>query len=221
MEENNMCCRYFLSHSPDLQPALDAVRQSNLTLRLVNQLQRPLVTEGEIRPTNLVPVIAPSKNGERSVFPMVWGFNLPHSRSPLVNARVETAATKPTFSESWRQRRCIIPASCYFEWEHHLNPATGKKRTGDKYRIWPMDSSVTWLAGLYRIEEISGIKVPVFAVLTREPGESIRFIHNRMPVILPGAAVPEWINPRIEPDALLEHAITDVCFEVDGSRGAQ
>jgi putative SOS response-associated peptidase YedK len=52
-----------------------------------------------------------------------------------------------------------------------------------------MDSSVTWLAGLYRIEEISGTQVPVLAVLTREPGVIIRSIHDRMPVILPRNAI--------------------------------
>ena len=212
-----MCCRYFLSPSSELRPICDAVRQSALTERLTSQLNRSLYTEGEIRPTNLVPVIAPSKNGERSAFPMVWGFNLPQSRGPLVNARVETAATNPTFSESWRQRRCIIPASYYFEWEHHLNPVTGKKRTGSKYRIWPVGSSVTWLAGLYRIEEINGINVPVFTVLTREPGEKIRFIHDRMPVIFPDEAVDEWIAPDAEPGEVLRQSMTEMKCEVDQS----
>lgn len=210
-----MCCRYFLSPSSELRPILDAVSQSPLTKRLTSQLNRSLYTEGEIRPTNFVPVIAPSKNGEKSVFPMVWGFNLPHARGPLVNARVETAASKPTFSESWRQRRCIIPASYYFEWEHHLNPVTGKKRTGTRYRIWPAGSSVTWLAGLYRIEEINGIKVPVFAVLTREPGEKIRFIHDRMPVIFPDEAVDEWIAPYGEPREVLRQSMTEMECEVE------
>ena len=48
------------------------------------------------------------------------------SSSPMVNARMETASTKPTFKESWERRRCIVPASYYFEWEHLINAATGK-----------------------------------------------------------------------------------------------
>ena len=108
-----MCCRYGLRSSPDLRPIVEAAERSPLTERFTTQLNRPLVTEGEVRPTNLVPVIAPSKTGARSVFPMVWGFSLPRSRSPLVNARVKTAAVKPSFAESWRQRRCIVPASFY------------------------------------------------------------------------------------------------------------
>ena len=108
-----MCCRFYLGSSPELRPIIETAERSPLTQRFTTHLKRPLVLEGEVRPTNLVPVIAPSKTGARSVFPMVWGFSLPRSRSPLVNARVETAPVKPSFAESWRQRRCIVPASFY------------------------------------------------------------------------------------------------------------
>ena len=209
-----MCYRFYLGSSPDLRPIVEAAERSPLTERFTTQLNRPLVTEGEVRPTNLVPVIAPSKTGARSVFPMVWGFSLPRSRSPLVNARVETAAVKPSFADSWRQRRCIIPASFYYEWAHTVNPSTGKKRTGDKYQIRPAGSDLIWLAGLYRLEDFGGIRVPVFVVLTREPWDGIRFIHDRMPVILPGEAVDEWIAPEGEPEIVLHQALTEMEYEV-------
>ncbi len=99
---------------------------------------------------------------------MKWGFTLPGSKQPLVNARVETAADKPTFSESWRWHRCIIPASWYYEWQHYKTD-DGKNKTGDKYLIQPKDSSATWLGGLYRIED----DLPVFTVLTKAPTEEL------------------------------------------------
>lgn len=212
-----MCCRFYLGSSPELRPIVEAAERSPLTERFTTHLNRSLVKEGEVRPTNLVPVIAPSKTGERSVFPMVWGFSLPRSRSPLVNARVETAAVKPSFAESWHQRRCIIPASFYYEWEHTVNPSTGKKQTGDKFQIRPAGSDVTWLAGLYRMGDIGGIRVPVFVVLTREPWDGIRFIHDRMPVILPGEALEEWIAPEGEPEIVLHQALTEMEYEVASS----
>lgn len=101
----------------------------------------------------------------------------------------------------------------YFEWEHLINAATGKAKTGDKYMIQPKGSAVTWLAGLYRIEDISGIQVPVFTVLTREPSEEIRYIHDRMPAILPGVDIEKWINPDSKPDEIIKNAITDMVFE--------
>ena len=109
-----MCCRYYMEMSPELRPIIEEANRSALKARIVDKLGRPLITEGEVRPTNIVPVIAPNRAGARTVFPMVWGFTLPHSSSPLVNARVETASTKPTFKESWERRRCIIPASYIF-----------------------------------------------------------------------------------------------------------
>ena len=199
--------------SPELRPIIEEANRSALKERIVDKLGRPLITEGEVRPTNIVPVIAPNRAGARTVFPMVWGFTLPRSSSPLVNARVESASTKPTFKESWERRRCIIPASYYFEWEHLINAATGKAKTGDKYMIQPKGSEITWLAGLYRIEEMSGIQVPVFTVLTREPSEDIRFIHDRMPAILPREVVEEWIRPDSKPDEVIKTAMTDMIFE--------
>ena len=79
--------------------------------------------------------------------------------------------------------------------------------------IRPKDSGITWLAGFYRIEERSGIRIPVFTVLAREPGDSIRFIHNRMPVILPEEAAREWIRPGADPEQVVREAITDMAFE--------
>ena len=79
--------------------------------------------------------------------------------------------------------------------------------------IQPRGARVTWLAGLYRIEERDGKRVPVFTVLTREPGASIRFLHDRMPVILPEDAVQDWIRPDGRPDEILRRALTDMVYE--------
>ena len=67
-------------------------------------------------------------------------------------------------------------------------------------------SSVTWLCGLYRIEN----NVPVFVVLTREPGQELARIHDRMPLILPPEAALEWILPQTRPEDLLQYALTDM-----------
>ena len=89
---------------------------------------------------------------------MKWGYT---GKTLLINARVETASEKPTFRDDWKSHRCIVPASYYFEWVH-LRSNDGKTTTGDKYVIQPKGSSVTWLCGLYRIEE----GLPVFVVLS-------------------------------------------------------
>lgn len=198
-----MCGRYWTDESPELREIVEEMNRSPLVDRWHRTTK--ITTYGEIRPTDVVPVIAPNRAGARAVFPMKWGYT---GRSLLINARVETAASRPTFREDWQRHRCIIPASWYFEWEHVLDN-NGKKHTGDKYMIQPKGCAVTWLCGLYRIEE----GLPVFVILTREPGEEIRFIHDRMPLIMPEHLIGEWIRPDARPEDLLGHALTDMVFE--------
>ncbi|MBQ7535081.1 MAG: SOS response-associated peptidase family protein [Stomatobaculum sp.] len=214
-----MCCRYWTDKSPELRAIVEEMNRSPL----VSKWQRAgagrmsgaasgengrtdiIKTYGEIRPTDVVPVIAPDKHGNRAVFPMKWGFS---GKSLLMNARSETAASRPTFKEAWEKHRCIVPASWYFEWEH-LPGKNGRTRTGEKYMIRPKDSEMTWLCGLYRIEN----GLPVFVVLTREPGEGIRFIHDRMPLILPEKYIDEWISPDRRPEEFIPEALTEMAYQ--------
>ena len=198
-----MCCRYWTEESPELRPIVEEMNRSPLIKRW--QDQGKVKSYGEICPTDVVPVIAPDRFGKRKVYPMKWGYS---GRSLLMNARSETAAEKPTFRDDWARHRCIVPASWYFEWEHCVG-SDGKMRTGDKYRIHPKEAAMTWLCGLYRIEN----GLPVFVVLTREPGEKLRFLHDRMPLIMPEEMVPEWIRPDRRPEELLTCALTEMSFE--------
>lgn len=75
--------------------------------------------------------------------------------------------------------------------------------------IQPKGSSMTWLAGLYRIED----GLPVFTLLTKEPTEDLRRIHDRMPLILPEDRIDEWINPLTNPKDILRYSITDMVME--------
>ena len=113
-----MCTRYFMDDAPkELAEIFDIVMQSELSDKFVRKFGRPIITKGEVRPTDITPVIAPNKKSIRTVYPMRWGFNNPNHDSTVFNARVETANSKPTFKDAWKSHRCIIPASYYFEWE--------------------------------------------------------------------------------------------------------
>ena len=57
------------------------------------------------------------------------------------------------------------------------------------------------------------MRARIDAYLTREPSEEIRFIHDRMPVILPGDDIEKWIDPVSKPDEIIKYAITDMVFE--------
>jgi len=203
-----MCVRFYIDRSNDeLDDIVNKARHTKLADRFAIDCN-PMSTEGEIRPADVVPVIAPNPFMVPSLYPMKWGYRNGDKGTLLFNARSESADSKPTFREDWARRRCIVPASYYFEWEH-LTDAKGHKRTGAKYLIQPKGYSITWLCGLYHI--VDGF--PYFVILTREPGESVRMIHDRMPLILPKELIPKWTDPGTDPKQLLSHALTDMVTE--------
>jgi putative SOS response-associated peptidase YedK len=162
--------------------------------------------EGTVRPSDIVPVIAPDRQGKKDVFPMRFGFLM--QAKLLFNARTETASEKPTFAGPWREHRCIIPASWYFEWSHFIDE-NGRRKKGDMYRIGSKEGQFTYLCGLYRNED----GLPAFTVLTREPEGELASIHDRMPLILPEKDIEKWIDPGQSPELLLDDAVTDLFME--------
>ena len=212
-----MCTRYYVELSPELRPYVEAASRTPLKAKMVSVLGKKFKAEGEIRPTDMAAVIAPGRDGKKAVFPMVWGYHITGIDRPVVNARVESAKEKTSFAVDWARHRCIVPASYYFEWEHIKRP-DGSVKTGQKYAIQPRNATVTYLAGLYRIEEARGLRYPVFTVLTKEPGEILSKIHNRMPVILPEDAIGDWIKPDADPGRIVSEALTDMDMVVETAR---
>ena len=196
-----MCCRYYiLPKGVEWDPIREGVERSALTPRFRAAGSEP-VTEGEVRPTDVVPVLAADRRGGQRIFPMRWGFSL-RDRTPLINARVETAAEKPSFREAWASHRCAVPASWYFEWKHETDADGRLQKT--RFAVRAGDVGLTWLCGLYRLED----GLPSFVILTREPGPELAALHDRMPLILPGDAVSDWVRPSAYPAALLSRALT-------------
>lgn len=190
-----MCGRYFIGDSQgedELLEIIDSMNRYNGTDKVK--------TSGEIFPTDTVPVIANNRSMVRSVFAMTWGYSLPDGRK-IINARSESADAKPMFRDGMAQRRCVVPATNYFEWEK-----SGKDKT--KYAIRPNAGGLMYMAGIYRMEN----SCPVFTILTREPAENITFIHNRMPVLFPAEMVSDWIDPKYDARDILKEAITGVQY---------
>lgn len=200
-----MCCRFFLrAYDPELAPIVERAAASPLLPRF--QATRPveLARSGEVFPGSLVPVVASDRRRSATVFPMLWGFSVPGRKALIVNARIETAAQKPSFREAWQSHRCVVPASWYYEWQR---APEGSART--KYAIRPKTESITYLCGLYRIEN----GLPVFVILTKEPCAELAAIHDRMPLILPKQAVRAWVDPASLPETLLARALSEMSAE--------
>ena len=118
-----------------------------------------------------------------------WAKN--NSRaSQCINAKAETLEQRTTFSEAFRQRRCIVPADGFFEW-------TGPKAKRQPLWIHPRDGALMLFAGLYEswYPERNQPEV-TFTIVTCAANAVIGEIHDRMPVVLDEQAAEDWMNPR-------------------------
>ena len=207
-----MCTRFYVEPAY-YAPIISRAQKLKLADDIMRHLSKPLTMSGELRPTDVAAVLAPNKDGRMAAFPMLWGFSHEATDAPIVNCRLETADQKEMWKDSWFRRRCVIPSSWYFEWEHFRSPDGKKKKVGDKYLIQPKGAVSTLLAGLYRIEERNGVNCPVFAVITRDATAELRSIHDRMPVILSREDVESWIKPNGNPAEICKRALTEVVME--------
>ncbi|NLO21059.1 MAG: SOS response-associated peptidase [Syntrophomonadaceae bacterium] len=145
-----------------------------------------------VAPTQEVPVVMQGQN-RRELKPMRWGL-IPYwtgegkKGKPLINARVESIGEKPSFKNSFRHRRCIIPCNGYFEWQ---------KEPGGKlpYRIMQQGVELFGLAGLWdQWMDATGQEILSFAIITTEAAEAVRAIHQRMPYILSREQEKMWLE---------------------------
>lgn len=140
----------------------------------------------EIFPTDTVPIIRQGDN--REIVQLKWGFMPSYAKRPLINARAETIDIKPTFKDSFINRRCIIPATSFFEWEL----IDGKKI---RRNISIREEQIFSIAGLYNtFYGKDGIKFEAFTILTTSANDSMKHIHERMPVIIPKSLEEFWLD---------------------------
>ena len=144
-----------------------------------------------IAPTQPVAVVRAAPGVGRTWSLLRWGL-LPRAtaepKRPLINARAETASSVPSFREAFAQRRCLIPASGFFEWT-----GTGKKRQPWYFRM--ASGRAFAFAGLWE-PPFDPVDAPTATILTTEPNEITRPVHDRMPVILAAGDYARWLDPR-------------------------
>ena len=136
-----------------------------------------------IRPTD--PVLVIKNEGEIKTTFMFWGFIPPWAKNPFdkkgprpFNARSETVEQKKLFSGSWKNKRCLIPASGFLEKD---------------YRIRKENFETFWLGGIWsKWTSPCGAEVESCCVLTTEPNDLVKPIHHRMPVVVPNGYEEKW-----------------------------
>ena len=178
-----MCGRFAITLPDDAMASLfDAVPSNDL----------PRVPNYNVCPTNDVHAVT-SDGGARRLRPMRWGF-LPHwYKAPndgplLINARAETVAEKPAFRSAARERRCLIPASGFYEWT----------KDGDGNRLpWyihPAEGGALAFAGIWQVWEKGESPLVTCAIVTCAANEAMSAIHHRMPVILTREDWALWLG---------------------------
>jgi len=128
-----------------------------------------------------------------------WGFIPPWRKADEkgpepINARSESAPTSQLFAPAIKARRCVVPASGFYEWQ-----AIKGERAKRPYHIEPTGAEAFALAGLWSRWAPRGAEPLVtFTILTCAPNETMRRLHNRMPVILPFDVLNAWLDPAID-----------------------
>ncbi len=149
------------------------------------------------------PILIVRRGPEGRVAVLVrWGFLGPWMTEAAdpgrqINARLETAATKPMFKAAFLKGRCIVPAAGFYEWQKQ---ARGPSRP---FFIRAADGSPLLLAGLWRRNRLAdGSLLETAAIVTRPADRALAAIHPRMPVIVPPELVDAWLAPDADPAVL-------------------
>ncbi|MBQ0932022.1 SOS response-associated peptidase [Ideonella alba] len=183
-----MCGRYVVAYDP-------ATLVQGFSLTRIQPFER----RWNIAPQSEVPVVHDTREGERIGTLMRWGL-VPHWAqdagigAKLNNARLESAAEKPSFRQALRRRRCLIPASGFYEWQPrrgadgkpfkqpwYFSAADGAPLAfAGLFEAWRPDESADWLLSC--------------CILTREANATMAPVHDRMPVIVEPAHWAAWLD---------------------------
>ena len=143
----------------------------------------------DVSPTDSAVTISLSDSGLYAS-KMKWGFRDPFHDSLVINARAETAAEKQMFRDSVAERRCVIPASGYYEWD----------AARARYRFTRQDGGLILLAGIFRQDQGE----PRYTILTTAANDCMKPVHDRMPVTIGPEEIKQWITDRSIADGILK-----------------
>jgi putative SOS response-associated peptidase YedK len=171
-----------------------------------------------VAPTDPMPVVGTSREGAPKIREARWGL-VPYWAKDTkighkaINARAETVAEKPMFREAFKRRRCLVPASGYFEWK----PEGAAKQP---YFIHDADNTLLMFAGLWEAWRESKEAEPLYTytIIVGPPGVVSGDIHDRAPVMLPDDAWDIWLSgdvagasavlERVHEPTLTYHAVS-------------
>ncbi len=176
-------------------------------IRLLFQLsafdERLVVPRYNIAPTQPIVVVRHGPKG-RELLPVRWGLIPWWAKDPknlplMINARAEQLAEKPAFRDAFKYRRCLVPASGFYEWRAR---GKGPKQPflASPGAIPPGDGSLIAFAGLLETwHGADGSEIDTAAIVTTDANALLRPIHDRMPVVLARQDFETWLSDRTDP----------------------
>ena len=160
-----------------------------------------------IAPTQLIDVILEAK-GERIINQLKWGLIPSWAKddslaAKMINARAETLAEKPSFKNAFKSRRCIIPASGFYEWQKF------DKSTKQPFYFYLKDKDLFGFAGLYEnwLDKKTGELFETCTIITTEANAVLSPIHERMPVILKPEDYNQWLDEKEKDTSKLQNLL--------------
>jgi len=164
-------------------------------------------TSYNIPPGQKILTVVQLDDGSYKAVYLHWGL-IPHWAKDrkisykLINARAETVAEKPSFKSAYRQRRCLIPATGFYEWQISEQ---GKQA----YCVAGQDQQIFAFAGLWEYWEQGTETVYSCTIITTAANKLIRPIHQRMPVIIGSCNYSQWLNKQAATETTQQLLVTD------------
>jgi putative SOS response-associated peptidase YedK len=148
------------------------------------------IKRGEVFPSETAAVVTQVSPG-LCCNVMSWGYPISQKSRLIINAKSENIFDLEIFRKSLREKKCVIPCTGFFEWNH-----TGGNKT--KYIIRPQGEDFFYLAGLYDSYYIKGEKKNRFVILTAPANLQMKEIHGRMPLIVLKNAAGDWLHNKTD-----------------------
>jgi putative SOS response-associated peptidase YedK len=198
-----MCGRYVLKRK-DLEALLE---------KLCVKDPHEYTSRYNIAPSTKIPVIrASNQRGIREAAALQWGLVPSWSKdaksgAQLANARADGIASKPAFRDAFKYRRCVVPASGFYEWQ-----TIGRLKQPWYFQF--RDESPFVFAGIWeRWWSADGVELETCSLITTTPNDVVQPVHDRMPVILRDTHIDRWLDAGVKDPGMLEPLLVPVTTE--------
>ena len=153
-------------------------------------------------PTQEFAVCRLDDTGRRAITRLRWGLvpfwaKDPRMGARMINARAETVSDKPAFRAAFRARRCLVPASGWFEWQ-------GAGRGKQPWFVALENGAPLSFAALWELWDMGEGVLETFTIVTTAACEGLAGIHHRQPAIIPPSHFHDWLDPTSRPELLLD-----------------